>query len=219
MVAMAAEHGADMRLVALMQYLRVLVVVLTASSVSHLVWGIDPVAPVSPAAAAPIDWIPIATMLGVALGGAWLGQLLRIPAGALVMTMLLGGALQAFDLAHLHQPVWIRNGAALFLGWQVGLAFDRPSLVAALRLLPRLLLSTILLIVLCAGSAWLLVHLSGVDPLTAYLATTPGGLDTIVLIALGSPADTPFVVAVQTLRLFVVAFTGPAIARLISRTA
>jgi uncharacterized membrane protein AbrB (regulator of aidB expression) len=55
--------------------------------------------------------------------------------------------------------------------------------------------------------------------LTAYLATSPGGLDSIAVIATGSRADVPFVLAIQTMRLFLVLLTGPAIARLISRYA
>ena len=53
----------------------------------------------------------------------------------------------------------------------------------------------------------------------AYLATSPGGLDSVVLIAMSSEADIPFVVAVQTLRLFAVILIGPTIARLICRYA
>jgi membrane AbrB-like protein len=72
---------------------------------------------------------------------------------------------------------------------------------------------------LCGLSAWLLTALLHIDPLTAYLATSPGGLDSMILIAMGSGTDVAFVVAVQTLRLFVVILTGPAIARAICRYA
>ena len=95
----------------------------------------------------------------------------------------------------------------------------RALLTSALRLLPRLLASALLLMALCALAAWLLVVHLHIDPLTAYLSTSPGGLDSVVLIAMGSDADVPFVVAVQTLRLFVVILVGPAIARLICKLA
>jgi len=80
-------------------------------------------------------------------------------------------------------------------------------------------LSSLLLIGLCAISAWLLHRGTGIDSLTAYLATSPGGLDSIAVIANGSRADTPFILAMQTMRLFIVILTGPAIAKLISRYA
>ena len=89
----------------------------------------------------------------------------------------------------------------------------------AARVLPQLLVSTIVLILLCCGSAALLVATVHVDPLTAYLATTPGGLDSVTAIALGSGANVPLVLAVQTMRIFVVILTGPAVAKLIARVA
>ena len=86
----------------------------------------------------------------------------------------------------------------------------------AFRAIPQLLLSTLLLIGLCGLSAWMLTLLLHTDGLTAYLVTSPGGLDLVAVIAVGSGADIPFVLAVQTLRLFIVILTGPPIAKLIS---
>jgi uncharacterized membrane protein AbrB (regulator of aidB expression) len=57
------------------------------------------------------------------------------------------------------------------------------------------------------------VHL---DLLTSYLALSPGGLDSIAIIALNAPVNLPFVVAVQTARLFVVILLGPSIARFVA---
>ena len=80
-----------------------------------------------------------------------------------------------------------------------------------------LFLSAFLLIALCATFSWLLHHFTACDPLTAYLATTPGGLDSVLLLAMDSQTDLPFVVATQSLRLFLVILTGPIIARFLCR--
>ncbi len=225
MVAMAEACGADARLVALMHYLRILLVVLTASVAAHLLssGGL----PASPAIAPALTLTlaggsareALLSTLALALGGGYLGYRLRLPAGVLLVPMVLGGALHAADLTSFPQPFWLKAAAAISIGWYVGLGFNRKILVFALRLLPRILLSTLLLIALCAASASLLVLVVHTDPLTAYLATSPGGLDSIVLIAMGGQADVAFVVAVQTLRLFAVILCGPAIARLVSRQA
>lgn len=58
-----------------------------------------------------------------------------------------------------------------------------------------------------------------IDPLTAFLATSPGGLDSVAIIALGSGVDVPLVLAIQTMRLLVVLVTGPLVAKLIARYA
>ena len=223
MVAMAEAYGADARLVALMQYLRVLVVVLTASMVSHVLLGSAPVAPVP--VAAPVfslrldAWQPLLVTLAVAAAGGFLGQWLKLPAGAMLVPMILGALLHASGVADLYQPFWLQASASVLLGWYVGLGFDRALLISAFRMLPRLLLSSVLLMGLCGLSAYLLFRFSHTDALTAYLSTSPGGIDSVILIAMGSQADVPFVVAVQTLRLFIVILIGPGIARMICRYA
>jgi membrane AbrB-like protein len=73
------------------------------------------------------------------------------------------------------------------------------------------------LILLCGGLAALLVMLAGVDPLTAYLATSPGGADSVAIIAASTKVDLPFVMAMQAARLIVVILTGPSLMRLVAR--
>src|SRR5258708_5255281 len=70
---------------------------------------------------------------------------------------------------------------------------------------------------LCAscssGAPFLLCRLLGVDPLTAYLATSHGGVDSIAIIATSSKVDAAFVMALQTARLVIVMLVGPRLAR------
>jgi hypothetical protein len=114
-------------------------------------------------------------------------------------------------------PPWLLAIANLALGWYVGLGFDRSILKHVFRAIPQLLVATLLLIGMCALSSWMLTQVIKLDPLTAYLATSPGGLDSIAIIALGSEVDLSFVMAVQTLRLFLVIITGPRIAKWLCR--
>ena len=89
-------------------------------------------------------------------------------------------------------------------------------LAAAARALPQTIGATILLMAFCGGVAWLLVVLVHVDPLTAYLATSPGGADSVAIIAASSHVDLPFVIAMQTSRFLVVLLIGPTLARFIA---
>jgi len=217
MVAMAGDFGADVRLVAFMQYLRVLFVATAAAVVARI--GLD-----TSGAAGEIVWFPALNsgfllMLTVMAGGAWLGQRLRIPSGALLLPALIGAVVQGTDIAELQLPEWLLALAYALIGWSVGLRFTRPVFLLALRTLPQMLISIIGLMVLCAGLAWMLTHVLGIDLMTAYLATSPGGLDTVAIIAAGSRVDIAFVMALQTLRLFTILLTGPAMARFISRFA
>ena len=219
MVAMAEDFGADSRLVAFMQYTRVVLVVVTATVISRVLMGAGPAGSGAlPPLFTTTPLAPTLTTLAIAAGGGLLGRLSGIPAGALLVPMILGGALHALGL-DLVVPPWLLAAANLVLGWQVGLGFDRDLLRDMLRAIPQLLASTVLLILLCAGSSWALTRVLPLDPLTAYLATSPGGLDSIAIIALGSGVDLSFVMAVQTLRLFLVILVGPRIARWLCRFA
>ena len=218
MVALAAAYGADVRLVAFMQYLRVVVVVLTASAVTRLAVGPAPAAPAQDWWALP-PLLPFAATLAIAAIGAVLGVRLKVPAGAMMVPMALGTVLQGGGWVELQLPPWLLGLGYAGLGWTVGLGFNRAIFLYALRAVPALLVATGLLIALCAGSAWMLTQVLHIDPLSAYLATSPGGLDSVAIIVVGSHADVPFVLAAQTLRLFLVLATGPGLAKLIARAA
>jgi membrane AbrB-like protein len=218
MVLMSGEFGADVRLVGFMQYLRVVIVVFTASSVSRLLLG-GPVPALPAGAESLVPLVPLIETLVIAIGGAAIGRLLKVPSGALLVPMLLGAVLQTTGLVVITLPSWLLHVAYVLVGWYVGLTFDRLVLNSVFKATPTLVLSTLSLIGLCAGSALLLTRLLGVDLLTAYLATSPGGLDSIAVIATGSHTNVPFVLAIQTMRLFLVLLTGPLIARMISRYA
>ena len=223
MVAMSREYGADARLVAFMQYLRLTIVVLTASVVSRLLPHFGPATTVTaavlpkvvPAAAASLR--SLLKTLAVATFGGVAGRRLRIPAGPLLVPMLVGALLQANGIVRMTLPQWLLGAAYIAVGWHVGLDFTREIVVHAFRALPRVLLATFMLIGLCAGSAWVLTRLLHIDPLTAYLATSPGGLGSVAILAVASHVDISFVLAVQTVRVFIVVLTGPPIAKLITR--
>lgn len=218
MTAMAESFGADIRMVAFMQYLRVFVVVLTASGVSRLLLGHAAELPTpswSPGFDAPLG--PLAQTLVLVGAGVLAGHLRRIPAGALLLPMLAGAVLHSLGLIRITLPAWLLWGAYASLGWYIGLRFTPQTVRYALRVVPQLLLSIFGLVTLCGLAAWVLHAWAGVDALSAYLATSPGGLDSVAIIAVGSGCDVPFVLALQTLRLFAVVLTGPLVARLVCR--
>jgi hypothetical protein len=58
-----------------------------------------------------------------------------------------------------------------------------------------------------------LAQLTGVSALDGYLATTPGGLYAVLATAVASGANATFVLAVQSLRLFVMIVAAPPLIR------
>ena len=216
MVAMAEDYGADPRLVAFMQYVRVAAVVLSASLAARLLADVSGAS----GAAAPGEtgsWAGLAATFAVAWAGFGLATLLRLPSAPLIGPMLLGALLHATGLLDIALPGPVLDAAYAAIGWYVGLRFNRRTLDETLHALPGVLAATAGIILLCGVWAWALTHWLPIDFLTAFLATSPGGLDSVAIIAVGSHADVSFVLAVQTLRLFVVLATGPILAKWIAR--
>ncbi len=225
MLAMSGPLGADPRLVAVMQYTRVVVVVFSAALVSRLglVPGTapQPISTQSLQSSAPQGaallvhdaWLTYGLTALVAAVGAWAGIRLRLPAGALMGPLVLGVALEELGTMRLAWPPGVPQAAFLVLGLWVGLLFDRASIKGAGRLFPLVLASAVGLTAACAGLGWALAALTSIDGLTAYLATAPGGIDSVAIMALGSGADAPLVLAVQMLRLFAVVLAGALLGR------
>lgn len=219
MVAMSEAYGSDPRLVAFMQYVRVAVVVLSASAMARLL--VDAPEAGSPQAVATEAAAPLTILstLGIGAAGALAALALRIPAGAVIGPMVLGAAMHATGLARMSMPAPLVEAAYAGIGWYVGLRFSRDTLRTTAHALPGVLVATVAVIVLCGLWAWGLTFLLPIDFLTAFLATSPGGLDSVAIIAIGAKADISFVLSVQTLRLFVVLITGPLLAKWIARSA
>ena len=210
MVALSEEYGADARVVATMQYLRVVCVVMVGAVVSHFLGAHAPASGV--ATLPPFGSLADAALsLGVIAVGLAAGT--RLPAGALLVPLLLGSGLQLSGALTIDLPPAVFSLGYGLIGCYIGLRFDRRTIAHVWRQMPAMILSVIALIVLCAACAWCLANVMGIDFLSMYLATSPGGLDAMAILAVETQADTGFVLASQTLRLFSVVLISMVMAR------
>jgi membrane AbrB-like protein len=215
-VAMAEDLGADDRLVAFMQYLRLAVVVMLTPLIVGIAFSSHPAGAVHGSEqllGRGAGWIGTVAIAAV---GARLGSLLRLPAAAFLGPTLLAAALTLSGaIGDLAVPPLLRETAFAAIGLYIGLRFERETLRDMRRLLPAVLVSIVVLIAGCFGLAWLLSETAGVSLLDAYLATTPGGLYAVLPLAFGSNADAGFVLAVQGLRVLVMVLAAPAVVKLL----
>ncbi len=217
MMVMAEAYGADARLVAFMQYLRVAVVVTVASLVVRFRLSLPPATPGGGGWLASVSLGPFGETLLVAGAGAVAGRLLKVPAGSMLVPMILGAFLQAGGFLSITLPPELLAVSYALLGWGIGLGFTRPILRHALRALPRMLLAIFALVAFSGALAFLLVTVLGMDSLTAFLATSPGGMDSVAIIAAsGAPVDTSFIMALQTMRFLAVLVVGPILSRFLA---
>jgi hypothetical protein len=219
MVALSEELGVDSRLVTLFQYVRLGIVILVAGVVGRWASETPPslqVAATTALPGAPAPWVAWGVTALVAAVGSWLGVRLRLPAGAFLGPLFLGVPLTALGVPVGGLPPGVFPLAMWVLGVRVGSQFD----AAAVQQLRRVALGALgggaAVVGGCMLLAWAWSALSGVDLLTTYFATSPGGADTLLAIALRTHASLPLVLAVQVGRLLLVFLVVPSLFRRLS---
>ncbi len=217
-VALAHELGADDRVVTVVQYLRVLLVLLAMPIVLQVFF--DPGgagAGTSPGPATRL--LPDLTFVVLAVGaGLLLQRLVTAPATALLGPLAVAVVLSASGvLGDVSVPTALENLGYALIGVRVGLRFTRASLRSIARLLPLACGLIVAVIVACGLLGLLLTRFTGVDPLTAYLATTPGGLFAVLATAADSGSDVTYVLAVQVIRVVVMLVMAPLLGRVLRR--
>lgn len=217
-VTMAHELGADDRLVAFMQYLRVLVVVVLTPLLVALLFpghhaGGPPAAAGEPLLGDARGWL-LTVVLAVA--GVAAARAARLPAAPLLGPMILASVVVlAVPGGAFGVPPPLRELAFALIGLQVGLRFTVATVREVGRLLGPVLLCVLALLVACFGLAVALELTTSVSLLDAYLATTPGGLYAVLAVAFGAGSNTTFVIATQGLRVVVMVLLAPLAIRLL----
>jgi membrane AbrB-like protein len=158
--------------------------------------------------------LAVVEMLALASGGIVVALLFRKGSLALFVPAFAGAALQAAGLIHIAVPPLFAALAFAIVGVYVGLSFTREALIHSLRLAPTMLMAVLAMIALCGLLSLLFASLiPGTDPLTAYLALSPGGIDAAVIIASQMHVSLPLILATQFTRLLLVMAGAPSLAK------
>ena len=202
MTLLAERHGGRTDLVASAHSLRVLLVTVTIPFALQAfgIHGLDKLPPalreVHPIG---LGLLGILTLAG-ALLMARLGRANPWFMGALVATMVI--SLLGWQLSAL--PTSLTNAAQLFIGISLGVRFTPAFAHTAPRWLGSVALGTLVLMLLCAGFAWLMARLTGLHPVTMLLGTAPGGIAEMAITAKVLQLGVPVVTAFQVCRLVAV---------------
>ncbi|QGU06138.1 Putative ammonia monooxygenase [Corynebacterium occultum] len=220
MPPLAMELGADYRYVALSQYLRMSIVSVTLPLVAVLFTPPGNAAHHSDEGS-EFSWLVLGMIILVAVFGEKLGRLIKLPAptviGPLLLTVIIGLLLPG-QLSML-PPEALRTFAFLSIGWICGGSLSLAALKVFARQLPATLLFIAVLMGGCALSAIPLTFWLDISYFEAYLASSPGALDTVLALSNEGGAG-PVVVTIQMVRLLCVIILAshlPAVIRLIIR--
>jgi uncharacterized protein len=219
MIAMSDSLGADVRLVTVMQYGRLLAILATISVVGHFAGAqagsgqhTSHLAPVF--RAEPLNYA-ISTI--IAITGAVVGVRFRIPAGTMLIPAILAALAGILGIPAAPWPPFIMASAYLVLGLQIGGNFDAAVVAQLRRLGWFILVSNLFLLGISALLAICLMPLLKIDLLSAYLAATPGGLDSVAAMATDLKADATLILAVHSLRLIGVLVIGPYLVQFVAQ--
>ncbi|MFA9432506.1 AbrB family transcriptional regulator [Egicoccus sp. AB-alg2] len=155
------------------------------------------------------------TTILAAVAGAAAFEALKVPAGALVGSMAAVAVvnLTGFEVAHL--PGWARFAAFTAIGWIIGQGLDRQVLASLGERVGVIVACVVALLAVGGLLTWLLVHFGIVDPATAFLATSPGGLSQMAALSAAVDADAALVTTLHVVRVVVVVVAAPWVVRLL----
>jgi membrane AbrB-like protein len=217
MVAMSQEVGADARVVAVLQYLRLLTVAFLSPLIVKFLIPPEAAVPDSTPSRDPVALLPdqagLLLLLLAGLAGGWLGRRVRLPAanflGPLLVTLLCNWT--GLVRGPLPRPVFL--AALLAIGVGVGIRFDWPTLRglrrAALIAFVEVLALMAASIALGYGLAWM----AGIELSAAILGTMPGAMEAQIASAVGMGVNAPLVVSMHLVRVLLLIVAGPWIAQ------
>lgn len=215
MIFMSADYGADRQIVSLMQYTRVLFVVLSASIV---VGGGSEVSLTEFAQQlGQFDLNNFLMGAGIVVLCLIIIHFVKVPAGPLLLPMFLGAFIMKATDTNIVLPTSVMVIAYIVLGIRIGSTFTREVVLQLWATRTQLVASILMLIGVSMLAAYLFSLYDHIDFKTAYLAFSPGGLDTAAILSASGNVDIHLVMASQSLRLILVVLCWPWIARYFSK--
>ncbi len=209
MVIIGGESGADERMIALTQGLRVVVVVFLMPLIVALATASGPSAASVLPDGGPFLWSDGALLLGAASIGFGLARVFNLPASAMTGAMLTSAALYLSGLVSWRPPdvaLWV---CLWILGSAIGSRFSTVTAQTFFRISRHAVVATALVISVSAVFALGVSQVTGVAFLTTLLSFTPGGVAEMCLIAIAFDIDPAFVAVHHLVRIAILITAAP----------
>ncbi len=193
MVLLAEDFGGDIRRISLVHAIRIMLTVMIIPLCFRFFEGYAPPdisAMGSLANTGPRD---LGILLACAIGGLFIGKLLRLPNAALLGPVLLSAIVHVSGLTEARPPGEVLAVAQVVIGVSIGCRFVGISLREVFDVMLIAVGSTLVMIVVAAGFALALEPVVGVSFGALWLAYAPGGLAEMALVSLAMGIDVAFV--------------------------
>ena len=213
MVIIGGESGADERMIALTQGLRVVVVVLLMPLVVVVATATAATTSSILPEGGPFRWSDLGLLTCAAVVGFALARLIDLPASAMTGAMVASAALYLGGLVQWCPPdtaLWV---CLWVLGSAIGSRFSTVTPQTFFRVSKHALAATALVMSVSALFAYVVSQVTNVAYLTALLSFTPGGVAEMCLIAIAFDIDPAFVAVHHLVRIAILITAAPFIAR------
>jgi len=212
---LAAEKGADVPAIAVVQTMRV--IILTAAL--PLLLAATGIAPSSPSAAVAAIASPVelAELIAASVAVALLLRLVKFPASWMFGAMIGSSVLHGTGLIEGGLPPWVRAAALVGIGALIGSRFARMSIRTLLSHVNAALGSFAIAIIISAIFVAVIVLTTHVRFADVIVAFAPGAMDAMLALALTLHIDPIFVGAHHLSRFVFVTITTPGIVHLFGR--
>ena len=201
-VQMGEEAGADMQMLAMLQFLRlILTIVIVPVAFSWMAGHAVGSAGGAAVAGAPLHAADVAVLTVCAVAGAIVGLRLRLPAGHVLGPILFSAAAHMAGWTEGVPPGWLLAAAQVVIGTSLGVRFagmPKGRILVALKLA---LMNAVVTIGGAVLFAFALAPLAGEPVRAVFLAFAPGGLVEMGLIALSLKMSILYVTAHHLLRI------------------
>jgi membrane AbrB-like protein len=214
-IVLAAESGADLRAIIIVQTVRVVFLTL-GIPMGLALFGLaaSPTATLGMPTFGASIWevlllVAVSTFTALAL------QWLRFPAGMIFGAMLGSGILHGSGYIHAALPWWVASAAIIILGATTGARFSNTPARMLFAYLAAALGSFAVAIVIATAFVLMVASLTPAHIADLVVAFSPGAQDTMMVLALSLNIDPVFVGAHQLARYLVVSLSLPFLANLL----
>ncbi len=214
----AAELGADLRAVAIVQTMRVVIIAVGLPSglallglAGHAVRRVN-----GPFTGTLV--VELVLLAAVSLCGAAAAHRFRLPGGLMFGAMIISAMLHGSGLVHAVVPAWAANAAAVALGALIGARFTNTPPRLFLDYLAAAFGSFAVAVAIAAVFAAGLIEFLSLRAAEVMIAFAPGSVDAMMLLALALHLDPVYVGAHHVMRIVFVGLMMPFMARRVART-
>jgi membrane AbrB-like protein len=211
-IAIATELDADVRGIAIVQTLRVVIIAVGLPASLALLGLVAPSSRGVGGAFDPSKLGELFLLLVLSAGSAYAAYRIRFPGGLLFGAMLASAVLHGGGWIEAAMPWWAANTAMVALGGITGSRFANVPVRLLLRYLGAALGSFAISVAGAALFAMILVLALSLRVADVMLAYAPGSVDAMMLLALALNTDPVYVGAHHMARIFFVSMTMPLVA-------